>query len=305
MLRLDGTNMNSKDCWLTFRHAAKASRNGLVRSMFLAGSLLASFSLASCGKERLPDQTIVAGDSFEITLPELEQVLLGAPRVRREEVAPARRALLDALIGQKLLAEAADKDGLDKKPDVVRQLAASRRVILANAYISKIGNDEDKPSDREIARYYNDHPGLFKDRLEFAIDEFVLPLSDTQLPAYAKLLDDRGFEALRAVLARRMPDAKVSSRTLTSSDVPAAMSNAATRLKPGSDISYRTANALHLGRVTAVQPRPVSLENVRGEIAALIAGERRNALISAAVNDLKRDRHVRVVNADLSKLVEQ
>jgi len=256
----------------------------------------------ACGKGKIPDQTIVTGDSFEITLPELEQVLRAAPPVRREEVAPARRALLNALIGQKLLAEAADKEKLDERPEVVQQIAAARRAILANAYVRKIGKDDEKIPDSEILRYYEGHPGLFKDRLEFTVDEFALPLADARLSAYTKILNDRGFDALKSALAERMPDVAVVSRTLASSDLPAEIGNAAARLKPGSDVAYRTATALHLGRVVSVQPKPMPLESARDAIVGLIAQERRQTLVAAAVEDLKRTRHVRIVNADLSKM---
>ncbi|MDO6416068.1 hypothetical protein Q4F19_16895 [Sphingomonas sp. BIUV-7] len=266
-------------------------------SSILAAAVAAA--LSGCQKNPVPAQTIVMGDRFEVTVSELDQVLRAAPGVRKEEVGPARRALLQALIGQKLLAQAGEEEKLDRRPDVVQQLAAARRAILASSYIQRLEGDRAKPSPVEIEAFYNHHPALFKERMEFAVREFAFPLASENIGRYSKLLNDRGFDGLSEELGATHPEIQATDRTLTSNELPVGSREGALKLNVGSDVMYRTLEALHLGRIIALHPNPVSLGEARMPIYNLILEERRAALATAAVEDLKRKRNVKVVNPSL------
>ncbi|QUT05653.1 peptidyl-prolyl cis-trans isomerase [Sphingobium phenoxybenzoativorans] len=272
----------------------------LIRSRAMqSGCIIAACFLASCGSKKVPDQTIVTGDNFEITLTELDQILRAAPPVQKEQVAPARRAILDTLISQKLLAEAGEEAGLDKQVQVVQAIEAAKRSILAQAYARKLVGEDDAPSEAAIRKYYDDHPEKFSRRLKLNIVEYSVPQGFPNINEYAALLDKEGFDALSTKMAADSPDTKQLASSRLSSELPPTAAKILSSLKPGSDISYATPGQVHLGRVQTIEIDPQSFEEAKFEISEAIKSERREQTVAAAVQELRKSRHIEIVNKDL------
>lgn len=281
---------------LGHRPKSKALRLAVLTLMPIMAAIL-----SGCQKSVVSGQTIVMGHDFEVTLSELDQVLRAAPPVRKEQVGPARLALLQALIAQKLLAEAGQEAGLGKRPEVVQQIAAAQRSILANAYVRSLEGQAAKPTAGEITRYYNDHPAVFKNRVEFTLQEYRMPIASADIERYADILNSRGFGALTDDLALSQPQLHPVGVTLSSGGLPSSTREGALGLHVGSDVAYSTSDTLHLGHVTAVRPTPVGFAAARDQIADLILQERKAQLVGEMVDHLKQTRKVQIVNAKLAE----
>jgi peptidyl-prolyl cis-trans isomerase C len=65
----------------------------------------------------------------------------------------ARRAIIDQLALQTVIAEEAIKQGLDKTPEVTEQVAALKQAVLASAYVQGFINNNPVSEDRLKAEY--------------------------------------------------------------------------------------------------------------------------------------------------------
>lgn len=250
--------------------------------------------LGGCDSSTPPDQVAVQGDGFEITLAELEQVLRQAPPQPKERVAPARREILNGLIDEKLLAEAAVESGLDKNTDTVQAVEAARRAILAQAYVAKVINSPQAPDDATLMSYYNSHPDLYGGRMRLRVSEVTMPLNQASESSVSDL-DKLGFNKFVAKLASEGKPADVTNASIMSDQIGG-------KTPPvGATVVYRTQDQLHLGTVTAADPVPVSFDEAKASIAQRINAEQTGQRVAEVVAKMRKDRKVKVVNKDLQR----
>ena len=277
----------------------------VFRTLFvIAGTGALLCMTAACSPSTPPDQVAVTGDDFEITLAELEQVLRQAPpATAQDQVAPARRAILNNLIDQKLLAEAALEAGLDKDTATLQAMEAEKRAILARAYVRKIIGDQ-PPGENELHAYYDRHPALFARRKSIIIRGFTIPVSDKRLKDIQEQLDAQGFDALASQFTgdREIPEPKTF--ILSSSAVPEDRSSFLAELTPGSDVNFQIGANVYLGKVLSIENDPVTFDAARPEITRILAIEKGDPVIKANVAQMRKDRHIEIVNKDLLRGIE-
>ncbi|MEO6092506.1 MAG: EpsD family peptidyl-prolyl cis-trans isomerase [Novosphingobium sp.] len=249
--------------------------------------------LASCDNTP-PEQVAVKGDGFEITLAELEQMLGQAPPQPADRVAAARREILNGLIDEKLLAEAAAKDGLDKSTATVQAIEAAKRSILAQAYVAKLAGQPSPPEESRLRGYYDSHPQLFARRERFHIAEVSLPADQADASTVTEL-DRLGFDQFVARLEADGKAPTVVNTTLMNDEVPAG------KMAVGSNVFYSTPGYVHLGKITAVDPAPIDYQNAKPGLAQRVLNEQTQSVVAAIVARLRKDRHVEVVNKDLKR----
>lgn len=99
-----------------------------------------------------------------ITLGEVDEIMNALPPTRQGEFAGARGRvrLLEQIIQRDLMVLAAEDAGLDREPEVARQLRDFRNGVLAQAYQTKVVESLPQPTEESIRAYYDDHQDEFK-----------------------------------------------------------------------------------------------------------------------------------------------
>lgn len=92
-----------------------------------------------------------------------------APAPLREE-----QRVLEQLIDQELLVQAALAQKADRNPDVLAELEAARRAVLARSYLQGLDAAAAAPSEDDIRAYFDAHPALFAERRVYTLRELVL-----------------------------------------------------------------------------------------------------------------------------------
>lgn len=273
-----------------------------VRALeFAALMVVIPGALSGCGQANSsPDQVLVKGDGFEITVQEYDQVLKRSPLVTREAVAPMRSALMEGLISEKLLADEAVKAGLDKQAATMQAIAAARRSVLAQMYAEKLSGGALPFGDRDIEQYYAAHQAQFSQRRRFVISEYVVRSDLPEVRRYVEMLDKRGMAELGNYLRSAMPAIAPVTLVRFSDEIPDTASATLQHMHAGNAIIYQTPGQLHLGEVQSIEADPVLLDAVRPRIEASIAAERRNALIKATVDKLRKTRKIEVLQTSLA-----
>lgn len=154
----------------------------ILMSMWLA--------LAGCGRDANKGGTQVAAkvNAGEITVHQVNHVLERSGALRSAPAATLKQEALDALVDQQLAADKALELELDRSPDVVIAMQASRREILARSYLERVSASVPAPTDAEARRYFAEHPQLFADRRLYTLQEVVLPLGSGAVASVRDLL---------------------------------------------------------------------------------------------------------------------
>jgi peptidyl-prolyl cis-trans isomerase C len=157
--------------------------------------------LAACGKGQQPappaavdkpgpppvaivNGTPISRDAYDDYL---KGLLRGKPPA--DVTADEKNQVLDQMINMQLIAAQAEKDGLEKDPDVVTRIALLRTQILADAAAQKYikGNE---PSDQELHAAYDSAT----DKTEYRASHILVPTKDKADQLIKKLKGGAKFE---------------------------------------------------------------------------------------------------------------
>jgi EpsD family peptidyl-prolyl cis-trans isomerase len=269
------------------------------RAARLTGCAAIAFAalLSGCGAPTSADDRhlLARGKDFEVTGPELDQLLRRAPRVERaDQVAPLRRAMLERLVDEKLLAEAAVDDKLDRQVETMQAIEAARRATLARAYVDKIASKAAQPTPAEIeAALKAQGPGGPVRAL--TIDEITAPANAPAMEAFRLAFDRGGFDALTARLAAAGLPAGRGRTRLRSEDLPGLTPDRLAALAVGGQVVFRVGDVAHFGRIAAIERAALAPQAARAEIAGRMAAQRRAAVLQSELARLRADRAI-VVN---------
>lgn len=168
-----------------------------MRKLSVAALTLAvGLQLAGCGSKEPTGQVAARVGKDEVTVQEIQAELNGyvAPDAKTRKLAEQRA--LQNIIQRKLLAQAAEKAGVEKSPEFAIQKAKMEDVLLVQAWRNSLVKAVPEPSKEQIQQFISQHPELFASRKVFTVDQLRLPaVNDPKLFAELKplnSLDDIG-----------------------------------------------------------------------------------------------------------------
>ena len=124
------------------------------------------------GDSDAPGQVIARVNGEEISFLQYRRALHLA-RVQAPSAA-ARQEIIDKLVDRELAVQQAVELGLHRTPDVLMELEAARRDVLARAWAEQVARSVGPPNDSGAARYYRDNPQLFAERRIYHLREAAL-----------------------------------------------------------------------------------------------------------------------------------
>lgn len=163
------------------------------------------FMVAGCGnKDAATAQLVAKVDGQDIEITRMKSVLANAKGVSPENISDTKLEILNGLVEQQLAINLAIANKLDRKPEVLNAIEASRREILARAALDQIADELPAVSDDEVKKYYAENPALFSGRRLFTLQEIVLKKSPSDLAAIrAQVASAKSMEDVSAWLRDR------------------------------------------------------------------------------------------------------
>ena len=229
----------------------------------------------------------VAGDT--ISEAELNLAVSRLGDLNEAQTAEAKTKLLQALIDQRLVEQAAKKAGLDKEPEVAIAAAQASRQVLAEAYAERNFKDVAKPTEAEIAGYYEQHPELFSQRRIYRIQELELKLDQSRLSEveeklktshsmgdFVNWIKEQGIEGKTAVAVK--PAEQIAAQLLARLSQ---MKDGQVTILPG-----RPGSVL-IQQLQESQLQPVSLEQASHAIERALMTQKRKELMEADLKKLR------------------
>jgi EpsD family peptidyl-prolyl cis-trans isomerase len=153
---------------------------------------LAGLGLTACDSgdgDKKSTQVAAKVNSDEITVHQMNQAMQRLGNLPEERIKPAQKQVLDRLVDQQLLVQQAIEQKLDRDPNVLATLEASRRQILAQAYIQKVAGGAPKGTGDEIKDFYTKHPELFQERRIYRFAQVAIAVQGEQQQAIRAKLE--------------------------------------------------------------------------------------------------------------------
>jgi EpsD family peptidyl-prolyl cis-trans isomerase len=252
-----------------------------------------ALGLAACGNKddkKVATQVAAKVGSEEISVHQINQVLSrsGAGANSAQGVQAMGRDVLEKLIDQQLAVDQATENKLHRSPEVVAQIEAARRDILARAYIQQITSTTTKPTADETKKYFADNPALFSERRIYNVQEIVVPnaagVADLLRPLATA---GRPIEDAAALLKGKNIQFGGGSATRAAEQIPLEILPRIHALKDGQSTLVEAPQTITLLRVVSSQSAPVAQEAALPRIEQFLLNQRAGEAVAANLKQLR------------------
>ena len=264
-----------------------------LRLLALLPVVVATTLAAGCGdkskSEGKASQAAARVDGSEITVHQINPVLERQQGLRPEQADAAGRQVLEGLIDQQLAVAKAEEQKLDRDPQVLAVLEATRRNILARTYIEKASvAGTTAPTGDEIRKYFDAKPALFSQRKVYALQEFTVPCT----PAQSKELIEKlktvrtPSEYAQAIQAAGL---KFTTNQVTqgAEGLPMPIIEPLSKVSNGESLFLTAKDGFKALLVIASKDQPVTFEQAKPAIEQFLTVERRREFAQKTVKDMR------------------
>jgi EpsD family peptidyl-prolyl cis-trans isomerase len=261
---------------LTMLETAKTARV-LLTVVAMTGVAL----VAGCGdKKDKASQTAAKVNKDEITVHQINFVLQQQRNLKPEQAEAAGKQVLERLIDQQLALQKADEQKVDRDPRVVQALEASKREIIARAYLEKVGEGATKPTPDEIRKYYADKPALFAERRVYSIQEIAIEAKPDQVPTLRqKLSDSKSINEFVEFLKANDYRFSGNQAVRAAEQLPLNSLDTFAKMKDGQAVLAPSPTGVQVVVLAGSRSQPVTEEQARPAIEQFILNERKRKLV--------------------------
>lgn len=225
--------------------------------------------------------------------------LSAMPAAAGRDGAPQPRQALDHLIDMTLVGQAAEASGLDREPQVLRQMQAARQEVIARAWVQQVSEAETAPGGEEVRRFYDEHPDWFAQHRVFVVQELRADVSTEQREALwsqiEPLMARPAASAVREI-GRILDRQGVTWATGTgqrgSEQLPASLLASLGRLSVGQGLRVPEEGALRLWWLQAVHEQPLTWSQARPLIERQLWTQRRTERTRQEIQRLREQARI-------------
>ncbi len=203
--------------------------------------------------------------------------------------AEARAKVLEALVDQYLVSNAAKNAKLDQIPEVAMAMQQAQRQVLVEAYMERLFKDLPKPANGAIQDYYEQHPELFAQRKVYRVQELDLQVSPGRIAEMeSQLKQSRSLAEFTEWLKKQGISVKSGEAVKPAEKIPPIMLAQLANMKDGQAVVMPVdAERVSVLQLLGSQAQPVSREQARDAIAQLILVEKRKVLLETEIHKLR------------------
>jgi EpsD family peptidyl-prolyl cis-trans isomerase len=264
-----------------------------IRMMALLPVVLAAALAAGCGdkssSEGKATQSAARVNDTEITVHQINQILERQQGLRPEQTDAASRNILEGLIDQQLAVAKAEEQKLDRDPQVMQLLEATRRNILARSYIERAAAaGAGTPSADEISKYFDDKPALFSQRKVYALQEFTVPATAEQTKDVIEVLKKARTPAEYAETIKAA-GLKFTAQQVTQAaeGLPLTIVDQLAKVGDGEALFITAKDGFKAILVVASRAQPVTFDQAKPAIEQFLTAERRRQFAQKEVKAMR------------------
>lgn len=247
-------------------------------------------ALTGCSNATPPEvvtQVAAKVGSEEISMHQINAVLAkdNSSGATADQLQVRSRAVLEGLIDQQLAIEEAIATKLSRTPEVVAQIEAARRDVLATAYVKQFVAGLPKPDPQVVLKYFNDHPALFAERRIFQLQEVVAESSAHGLTELNRLAANQvSVEEVVQWLKANKIAFTTGHASRSAEQIPMDLLPRMQLLQDGQDAVFPSARAITFVRLISSQKAAVSEQDALPRIAIFLSHQQST---EAVANQLK------------------
>ena len=195
---------------------------------------------------------------------------------------------MESMLNMELLRQAAVAEKLDAEESVRARMAVSMRSILATAYLEKVLATVAKPTDADIAAYYNQHPERFSGRRQLTLQELIIrPQSGKQAEIQAEAAKAGNAADFEKWLQANKIDFNSAPVTNTTDQITDEALQKLKNVPVGGSAILDRSEGMYVIFVVAAQPQPLTLADASPMIANMITEKRRKEVLDGTVKSLR------------------
>lgn len=259
-----------------------------MKSSILAMLVAAAF-LAGCELPGKGDGSRVAVKLGQDTVTEAEiERALGSVAGANGEKDRLKPTVVEALVTQKLLVQEAKKAGLDKKPEVVLDMATAQRQVLAKAYAESLPGMKEEPSAAMVEDFYRQNPNLFANRRIYRLQEIQVEAGKDQLAAIQEQLGkSKTLNEFVEWLKSQGLKGAVASGVKSAEQLAEPMRDKLAAMQVGGVVVVPAPKGLAVVFVAGIQPQSLSLEQARPAIKRILIERKQKEVLDKEVQRLR------------------
>jgi len=258
--------------------------------------LLVAVLLTGCGDkkdgaatdDKKETQVAAKVNGTELTVPQVNFALQRVPNLNQEQSKAASLQVVRNLVDQEVIAQKALSDKLDRDPNVVQELDAARRQILAEAYMSRKLGTLAEPNDAEVSAYYDKHPELFAKRKIYRLQEIGITAPKEKHEAIrAQLAASKTLNDFAAWLKAENLPIKAGQGVKPAEQLPLELLPKLAQMPNGQAIVVNSPDGLLVIVLADSQMQPATLEQAKPAIARVLQTQARQKAAKAELTTLK------------------
>lgn len=263
----------------------------MIKNRNAFGTIAIFLTLASLGgcndSKKAATQVAAKVNGAEITVSQVNSVLTHVKGVTADNAGIARNEILDKLIDQQLAVEQALDKKLDRNPNVMQAIEASRREILARAYLEQVASAQPKPTLEESKKFYVDHPALFADRRLYNLQELAIAAHGVQTEEVKQMVaSGKSMTDIAAALKAKNVQFRANAGPSAAEQLPLELLPKFQTLKDGETTVMEGPNALLVVHLLESKPQPVDQTAALPRIEQFIANQRSSEAITRELKSL-------------------
>jgi len=256
-------------------------------------SMVLALTLVGCGdkeegEEKAASQVAAKVNGDEITVHQLNFELSKLGNLTPEQAQQAANQVLKSMVDQQLLVQKAKEDKVDRDPQILQNLEAARRQILAQGVLQKLTANQAKPSSTEIDDYYAKNPALFAERRIYRLQEVNVKVTPTNAELVkAQLQKTKNLNDFANWLKEQNIPTRAGQSTKTAEQLPLELLPRLHQLKDGQAITIAAPDALNILILVGSQSQPLSQEQAKPMIERYLDNAKKRELAAAELKRLK------------------
>ena len=244
----------------------KIKNSGINRHVLLGALFFLAIVLTACGnKEKKAGQALVRVNNEEITILQINDELQRAG-VQAGQQEAASKQLLEALIDRQLILAEAERNKLDRTPEVMQAIERARVQIIAQAFLQGITTKTQRPSRVEIDNYYQEHPEYFAKRKEFDLKQLIIPNKNFNDELKSFLDTAKSLDEIATWMDKHGIQYTRSQATRTTADLPAEAVAKLVEMPLGKLFLVGEGDNKVINVLTAIKDSPVTATNAAPQI---------------------------------------
>jgi EpsD family peptidyl-prolyl cis-trans isomerase len=245
--------------------------------------------LTACDHKKEGGETPVVAkvNGDEITILQLNDAMSRIGNIPKGKETEAGKQVLKSLVDQQILVKLAVDKKLDRNPNVLQAIEASKRQILMQASLEQMVQQLTKPTDAEIHDYYVKSPELFSNRRLYKFAEISMA-GAVQVEKVKHLLSGtKSLEELAGKLRKENIEFKTAATVKAAEELPTVLLPKFSKMAKGEVAIIPAAETLSVLQLQDFKEQPLTEEQAKAVIGKFLFEQKRKALIETEMKRLR------------------